>query len=233
MRRARRDTDRGEERSMQRARHLRARRFFVRSVILAVLLGLTIVAPAAGQEELTLTITDMDLSQFPTATAVLQVGGPAALATGEATPASATVQIDGRRVTSFSMQPTEAEPLPTATLLLIDESGSMRGEAARAAQQAAETYIKAMRDVDKVAIYAFNENVRTLADFSGDRQALVASLANLSPTKETALYDALLDSLRTAQTPTGVTSRYVIVRPLWTRSLPLHEPRASKCTPWV
>ena len=81
------------------------------------------------------------------------------------------------------------------TVLLIDESGSMKGEAIKAASDAATAFIDAMRPGDSAAVEAFNVQFRTLQTFTNDKNALKASLAGLNPQKETALYDALIKAL--------------------------------------
>ena len=52
--------------------------------------------------------------------------------------------------------------LPVQTVLLIDESGSMKGAAMTAASAAAASYIDTMRAGDTAAVEAFNDQFHTL-----------------------------------------------------------------------
>ena len=97
------------------------------------------------------------------------------------------------------------------TVLLIDESGSMKGEAIKAASDAATAFIDAMRPGDSAAVEAFNVEFRTLQTFTNDKNALKASLAGLNPQKETALYDALIKALASFGSASSGQARYVIL----------------------
>lgn len=185
----------------------------VLAILLAVFVALLLpMLPdaALAQSDLTLTVTEVDLSHFPVASVVVQVGGPVALQEGKVTAGSTKVVVDGQRVDDIVLRPTQSQPLPTATLLLIDESGSMR-QAVGAAKLAAREFIAAMRPGDVVGVYAFNEDFRMLSGFSGDKDALVRALDSLKPQKETALYDALPRSLDAIDRLEGVTSRNIVV----------------------
>lgn len=164
---------------------------------LVALLVLLLAAPAVAQDDLTLSIGSVDLTAFPKVSAVVQLGGSAAPKVGDLTAQAFFVSADGSPISGLSVAAAQAQPVPTATVLLIDESGSMRGAGIAAARQAAQRFIEAMRPVDRVAIQSFSEDFRVLHDFSGDKASLIRALDKLSPAKETALYDALGQSLPT------------------------------------
>ena len=84
-------------------------------------------------------------------------------------------------------------PLPVQTALLIDESGSMKGEAiGRGGRSPA--FLEAMRPGTPPPCRR-STKVPHAPGFTDDQAALNASLAGSTPQKETALYDALLKSL--------------------------------------
>lgn len=195
-------------------RRERARRSRARRALLALLTGTLFLAggAAAGAEEpLAVNVTAVDVASFPAATAVVQIGGAAALQAGALSPESFAVFVGDVPVDGARVRPTASEPVPSATLLLIDESGSMKGEAVGAAKAAARRYIETMRPVDSVAVYAFNEQTRVLHDFSSDKTSLSKALDTLSPAKETALYDAVTRALTALEAVTGVSSRYLVL----------------------
>lgn len=189
----------------------RRRRGFAAALLLALLIAVMLASPSTAQEPLSVNVTNVDLDGFPEISAVVQIGGPAALTAGALDPSAFTVEVDGAAVEALEVRPTSTEPAPTATLLLIDESGSMRGAAVEEARTAARRYVDAMRPVDLVAIYAFNEEWRLLHDFSSDRAALAAALADLAPRRETALYDGVSRSLQALAGAPDVSSRYLVV----------------------
>lgn len=189
----------------------RRRRGLAAALLLALMFAAMLTSPSYAQEPLSVNVTNVDLAAFPEISAVVQIGGPAALTAGALDPSAFTVEVDGVEVQALEVRPTNTEPAPTATLLLIDESGSMRGTAVEEARTAARRYVDAMRPVDRVAIYAFNEDFRMLHDFSSDKSALAAALDSLTPRRETALYDGVSRSLQALAGAPDVSSRYLVV----------------------
>jgi tight adherence protein B len=166
----------------------------------------------AAQQDLTLSVGTPDLSAYPEASFVLQLGGASAGQLPDLGKDSIALEIDGKPVPVDSVQVAGAGvAVPVQTALLIDESGSMKGDAIKAASGAAAAFIDAMRPADSAATEAFNVEFRTLQAFTSDKAALKTSLAKLNPQKETALYDALIKALASFGTATGGQSRYVIL----------------------
>jgi tight adherence protein B len=178
-----------------------------------IILGCLATAAVAGAApgDLTLALSSLDLSKYPQASVVLQLGGASAL-TGDIGQDAVTVQVDGSTVPLSSIQAAgQGVAIPIQTVLLIDESGSMKGEAITAASAAATSFIDAMREGDTAAVQAFNVQFRTLQSFTADKNALKASLSGLAPQKETALYDALIKALASFGTSSNGSARYVIL----------------------
>lgn len=83
-----------------------------------------------------------------------------------------------------------------ATVLTIDRSGSMEVENKMAgAKSAATTFVELMREHDKAALVAFNQDVTTLQSFTSDKPALKGQIQSLSPDGCTAWYDGVYDSV--------------------------------------
>ncbi len=179
-------------------------------LLIAVLL-LTLLMPAASQAaDLNLAITEFDIERFPDASAIVQVGGDAALK-GDFDPAALEVLVDGKPIANAKAEATRTEPIPSTTVLLLDESGSMKGAALAATADAARRFVQSMRSVDRVGLYTFDEEFRVLAEPTSDPQALLAALDTLKARKETALYDAVNKSLSALGGSTGGGSRYLVV----------------------
>jgi tight adherence protein B len=179
-------------------------------ILLCCLATSGVVDAAPG--DLTLSISSLDLSAYPQASFVLQLGGGSASSLDDLGKDSVALQIDGKSTPLDSLQAAGAGiAAPVQTVLLIDESGSMNGEAIKAASDAAAAFVDAMRPGDSAAVEAFNEQFRTLQTFTSDKNVLKASLAGLSPQKETALYDALGKALASFGPASSGRARYVIL----------------------
>jgi tight adherence protein B len=171
--------------------------------------GLAGAAGAAGG--LSLQLSNLDLAAYPQISVAMQMGGEQA-ASGDVKKDEISVRLDGKVVPVDSLNTAGGSvAVPVQTLLLIDESGSMKGEAITAASGAATTFIDAMRSGDTAAIEAFNTDFRSLQAFSSDSGALKASLSSLAPQKETALYDAVAKALATFPEENTGAARYMVI----------------------
>ncbi|GAB4253682.1 MAG: hypothetical protein Kow00129_14780 [Thermoleophilia bacterium] len=182
------------------------------SAVLLLLL-LFVGAPpgtAAAADELTLSITELDLSAYPTGSAVVQVGGET-VSQGTFSPEEFEVLVDGEPVPEAEVEATDTEPIPSLTVLLVDESGSMRGPAIDAAATAVRRFANLMRPGDVVGLYAFNEEFRVLQTPTGDAAQVKSAVAQLEPRRETALYDAVAQSLVNLAAIDAEGSRYLII----------------------
>lgn len=84
----------------------------------------------------------------------------------------------------------ESEESPITLGLLLDVSGSML-EAIPALKRAVADLIEQLRPEDHAGIFAFNERLMLVADFSTDRSGLAEALRRLRPGGRTALFDAV------------------------------------------
>jgi tight adherence protein B len=212
---------------MTRRRCSKSRRTLRRSgplLVLLLLLGFVVGGAVSGllgggssasaaTGDLTLDMSSLDLSAYPKIALALQLGGPASGTLSDLTKDAVYVKLDGSVIPVDSLEPAgTAVAIPLETVLLIDESGSMKGDAMKAASTAAATFIDAMRPEDKASVQSFNNGFRTLEPMTGDKQALKDSLSALNPQRDTLLYDAVLKSLAsiTSQKTTGI-ARYIIL----------------------
>ncbi len=167
--------------------------------IIATLLAITAVgavAPARAQQPNTptLSINQVDASAFPQVriivTALDDRGVPAAGLTAEQFQV-----LDGTdRLTVDGVQVAQDQGLRLATVITIDTSGSMQGEAFERARQAATDFVNSMGPNDEAALVAFNDRVTPVVALTGDRQKLVAGITGLRAAGGTALYEAVQTS---------------------------------------
>ena len=79
---------------------------------------------------------------------------------------------------------------PFHVVLLIDTSASTTAEKMRQVQEAAVTFTNNLQEGDRVKVVSFDDSVRELCDFTGDRAALANAIRAMRPGKGTRLYDA-------------------------------------------
>jgi von Willebrand factor type A domain len=88
---------------------------------------------------------------------------------------------------------------PFHVVLMLDTSGSTK-EKLGEIQRAAIAFVEQLQPHDKVKIIVFDDDVRDLSDFTGDRAVLRAAINRTRSGKSTKLYDAFevaLNSIRT------------------------------------
>jgi len=79
---------------------------------------------------------------------------------------------------------------PFHVVLLIDTSASTTADKMRQVQEAAVTFVNNLQHGDRVKVVSFDDAVRVLSDFTGDRAALASAIRATRPGKGTRLYDA-------------------------------------------
>lgn len=79
---------------------------------------------------------------------------------------------------------------PFHVVLLMDTSASTTAEKMRQVQEAAVTFVNNLQSDDRVKVISFDDDVRDLCDFTGDRAALASAIRATRPGKGTRLYDA-------------------------------------------
>ncbi len=86
------------------------------------------------------------------------------------------------------------EDAPFNLLLLMDVSGST-GSYMKLMKEAATAFTREINEQDRIAIAAFNSNVRLVQDFTSDRDAAARAIKRIHSGGGTAFYDALLTCL--------------------------------------
>ncbi len=149
----------------------------------------SVALPNSGDSSLR--VEKIDTSHFPQIKMFL----------GLATKKQATgfkVWENGREVKDISVS-SKASKQPVDVTLLIDVSGSMKDKPLDDAKAAAKVFIERARPDDRIAIVTFSSIVTRVADFTHDKVELVKAIDELSADGETAVYDALFESLGAGQ----------------------------------
>jgi tight adherence protein B len=100
---------------------------------------------------------------------------------------------------------------PIGVVLVLDTSGSMRGKPINDAIKAAVTFIDEMRDIDKIAIVGFADEVTTYSSFTSNKEQLKSSIDDLSAIGETSLFDGILEGLGLFANTDYLKHKYIVV----------------------
>lgn len=79
---------------------------------------------------------------------------------------------------------------PFNVVLMMDTSASTTVEKMRTVQEAAVRFTEQLQPGDRVKVISFDDAVRDLCDFTGDRDVLASAIRRTRPGKGTRLYDA-------------------------------------------
>jgi VWFA-related protein len=88
---------------------------------------------------------------------------------------------------------------PFSVVLMIDTSASASVEKLRQVQEAAVYFTEQLREGDRVKVISFDDEVRTLCDFTSDRGVLASAIRSTRPGKGTRLYDAFDQAYRSVR----------------------------------
>ena len=161
-----------------------------RSVALLAAVLLTGAGPAVALGSAgDLPVERITTSGYPTVEAI--VVAPPELAGTAISQDSFTVSEQG------AVRPVTVEAMPVgdlAVVLVIDTSGSMKGEGILAARRAAESFVSAMPVDARIAVVGFGSVPTVYASFTTDHSKLLSALSSLRVKGATALHDALITS---------------------------------------
>jgi tight adherence protein B len=167
------------------------------------LASLVLAAGASAQPSLLLTPTGP--ATFPSRLFVLTMPSGA-----QADPAKVRVTENGASVTHLSATAAGSSP-KNGTVLVIDASDSMRGEAIRDAMTAARVFANARRPGQQLGVIAFSKSVTTLTALTSDPGPIRSALATAPRLSGgTRLYDAVRAAVSMLQGQ-GVTGGSVVV----------------------
>ena len=183
---------------MSRRRSIRSGRGPARARVALLVLLLASWLPAAalaGEAAGAAGIRSIDSEKYPRVSVDLVL--PAALPAG--VPATAEVLENGTPVGGARVEADPQRRQPVDVVLVLDTSGSMRGKPLDAARDSARAFLAGLSAEDRVALVSFGDAPAVRADFTTDRDAVLASAQALTARGETALYDALIAASRVAQ----------------------------------
>ncbi|MBU4380979.1 VWA domain-containing protein [Candidatus Parcubacteria bacterium] len=101
------------------------------------------------------------------------------------------ITVDGKKVENFGFAFVKDENIPLSTTLVLDHSGSMKGDPIVKAKESAIDYIDKLKPVDEVALIQFDTQIELLQRLTQDKEAVKSLINNIVPRSDTALYDVV------------------------------------------
>ena len=195
----------------------------MRNVHLLVLLALLsallggLVPSTHAQTLITLRVDRVDVTEFPRVTVYLTARDARGVPITGLTPEDITIREDGdphpRPILDLTTTVNPAQPM--RVVLVLDISGSMKGEPLEHAKNAAKRFIARLGPQDQVALIAFSGQINLGEPFpqldptrehgfTADKDALYRVIDGLEAGGATPLYDAVYKAVRlAAQQPPG------------------------------
>jgi VWFA-related protein len=171
-------------------------------IVIAALLCLALPAAwLAAQPAARLEASAINTDAFPTLTLSLSVLDAAGQPVRGLSASDFTLAGDAAAQTQIvSVEEVTDDNLPLAVVLAIDVSSSMFPSPIERAKAAAQAFVDSLRPQDFVALLTFGTNVSVEQNFTTDRAALSAAIAQLQAGGQTALYQGAFEAVNLAAT---------------------------------
>lgn len=101
----------------------------------------------------------------------------------------------GRRISRYQVFSISKDDAGIAVALVMDRSGSMKGQALLSAVAAGKDFIGRLSTVDRVAVIAFSDTIGPETPLTTKHQTAQATLSHLTARGETRLFDATLHAV--------------------------------------
>jgi tight adherence protein B len=117
----------------------------------------------------------------------------------ELVPKSFRISVNQLRAGDIQIAPVESSVRASGAVLVVDTSGSMRGQPIAAARDAIELFVDTVDPKTLIGLVTFSDGVDVAANFTTDRPKVTSIAAGLRATGETALNDALMAAIDLAE----------------------------------
>ena len=154
------------------------------TLICAILIAIGAPVRAAAPE---VQVREVDTTDFPTVDMIVSVDG-------KVDQNKLSVVEDGTPVEDVSIDPLVEVSSGVDIVLVIDTSGSMKGQPLTAATAAALRFVTSLPKDIRVGVMTFADRPKVIASLSSDHSFALSALGELTASGDTALYDAAVAS---------------------------------------
>jgi len=146
-------------------------------------------------DSIKLIYNNIDAAGFPRIVSLVTVMNDAGFIIGKLDENNFEVREDNVRELPIEVKELTAGEVGINVVLVIDRSGSMRGDPIANAKQAAITFVDLMQSRDQSAIVSFSNHSRTDHQFSNNKDSLIAAISNIRANDGTAIFDAIIHAV--------------------------------------
>jgi len=148
-----------------------------------------------GQIDSTLIIRIIDINNFPNVNIFFSAVDSSGLPIEDLKQEDIEFKENDKIIADYSLESLTSTTSPIYIALLLDSSGSMRGNPLVEAKEAAVDFINSLKDIDEVKVFVFNDRTEYIQDFTNDKDTLINAINGIEVEgSNTVLYDAVYDA---------------------------------------
>jgi Ca-activated chloride channel family protein len=140
-------------------------------------------------------VGQIDSSRFPTTTIYASVLSDKGYPLAGLNEANFQLTENGVPAPSYTVTTAIDSDEPLAAAVTIDLSGSMVGAPLEAEKAAAIAWVSNLRPQDEASVITFSTDVQQVIGFTSDKDAVIDAIQGLNASGNTALYNALFQSV--------------------------------------
>ena len=186
-------------------------RYFL--IVFSVILMLLILWPVSllAQESSDIVIKKTDITDYPEVDIFLSFKEGSSLGSLDLSKENFQVLENNDEVIDTSIKRIARIKEPIGVVIVLDTSGSMKGEPMADAIDAALVFMNEMRSIDEFAVVGFADEVTIYSNFTSNRQKLKEFISEIIAEGETSLYDGIFLALDQFNIRKDIKYRYAIV----------------------
>jgi len=186
-------------------------RYFL--IVFSVILMLLILWPVSllAQESSDIVIKKTDITDYPEVDIFLSFKEGSTLGSLDLSKENFQVLENNDEVIDTSIKRIARIKEPIGVVIVLDTSGSMKGEPIADAIDAALVFMNEMRSIDEFAVVGFADEVTIYSNFTSNRQKLKEFISEITAEGETSLYDGIFLALDQFNIKEDIKYRYAIV----------------------
>lgn len=186
-------------------------RYFL--IVFSVILMLLILWPVSllAQESSDIVIKKTDITDYPEVDIFLSFKEGSTLGSLDLSKENFQVLENNDEVIDTSIKRIARIKEPIGVVIVLDTSGSMKGEPIADAIDAALVFMNEMRSIDEFAVVGFADEVTIYSNFTSNRQKLKEFISEITAEGETSLYDGIFLALDQFNIKDDIKYRYAIV----------------------
>jgi tight adherence protein B len=187
---------------------------FIKIVITVLVLTFIFLAfphPASAQETSDILVSKTDIEDYPKVNIYLNFSEGSEVGLLDLREENFSVFENNEEINLTSVERIASIPEPIGVVLVMDTSGSMKGEPIEDAGNAALLFMDEMRAIDEFAVVGFADSITIYSSFTSNRGNLKDSISQIVAEGETSLFDGIIIALDQFKKEEKIKHKYLIV----------------------